>query len=162
MLTVGTDMTHRFKECLMPLEIDNLSSFICKMSACQVVSRRHATEDTAAHVSSLAATGLQMRCGRADSPSLHGISNHLQALCSLRWTATWAPVADTWLIHGWWTSTLDSCSQGSNSKQGDGGHLKLLRLPWFILGLGTRASHFCNFETETGGCGFKAIYQDSK
>lgn len=77
MLTVGTDMTHCFKECLMPLEIDNLSSFICKMSACQVVSRRQATEDTAAHVSSLAATKLQMRCGRADSPSLHGISNHL-------------------------------------------------------------------------------------
>lgn len=43
-------MTHCFKECLMPLEIDNLSSFICKMSACQVVSKRQTSKDTAARV----------------------------------------------------------------------------------------------------------------
>lgn len=160
MLTVGTDMTHCFKECLMPLEIDNLSSFICKMSACQVVSRRQTTEDTAAHVSPLAATELQMRCGRADSPSLRGISNHLQALSSLRWTATWAPVADAWLMNLYsWQLAL---SEVLIPNRVDSGHFKLLRLLWFILGLGTRVSHFCNFETETGGCRFKAIYQDSK
>lgn len=103
MLTVWADMTHCFKECLMPLEIDNLSSFICKMSACQVVSKRQTTEDTETHVSSLPATKLQAQCGRADSPSLCGILNHLRALNSHHSMAMWTLVANTWLMnfHSW-------------------------------------------------------------
>lgn len=68
-------MTHCFKECLMPLEIDHLSSFICKISACQAVSKRQTSKDTAAHVVSL-------QCGTADSPSPCGILNHLPGLNS--------------------------------------------------------------------------------
>lgn len=158
MLTVWRDMTRCLKECLMPLEIDNLSSFICKMSACQVVSKRQTTKDTAAHVSSLPATELQMQCGRADSPSPCGILNHLRALNSHSLTAMWALAANTWLrnFHSW-QLTL---SELLIPKQGEGGLFQLLRLSWFIyvttaFNFCLVPSHICNFETETGGHGFK-------
>lgn len=83
----------------MPLEIDNLSSFIYKMSACQVVSKRQTTEDTETHVSSLPATKPQAQCARADSPSPCGILNHLEALNSHRFMAMCALVANTWLMN---------------------------------------------------------------
>lgn len=122
-------MTHCCKECLMPLEIDNLSSFICKMSACQLVSRRQTSKDTAAHMSSLPATKQQVQCGRADSPSPCGIFNHLRAPNS--------QFSGNVSSGGWYMVDelpfLTAYSRWiTNSKWGEGARFKLLKLSWFM------------------------------
>lgn len=99
-------MTHGFKECLMPLEIDNLSSFICKTSACQVVSKRDKLVTTwqpmCRHPSYNACCKLHV--ADLTHQGYWVFLNHRRYFNSCSWMAMLALMSNIWFMK----STLDS------------------------------------------------------